>query len=87
MKAYNKDRNWSRWGEIAQFITLMRRDVYGKLESVPCAPKRQCLKVFGGSMTIDEFRGCKDPPFVQMPNEAIKAFEEDGECPRKDVGD
>lgn len=71
MKAYNKDRNWSRWGEIAQNITLMRRDTYKKLEPVPCAPKRECLKVFGGTMTIEEFRGCKDPPFVQMPNQAF----------------
>ena len=69
MRAYNIDRASSRWGEIQQYITLMRRDVYKKLEPVPTAPKRQCLKVFGGTMTIEEFRGCKDPPFVQMPNQ------------------
>ena len=70
MKAYNIDRAGPRYGEYQQMITLMRRDVYNILGGLMPAPKRQCLKVFGGTMTIEEFRGCKDPPMLQLPNEA-----------------
>ncbi len=69
MKAYNIDRAGPKYGEYQMMITLMRKHAYGHIESYTSAPKRQCLEVFGGRMSIDEFRGCKDPPFVQMPNQ------------------
>jgi hypothetical protein len=69
MKAYNIDRAGPRYGEYQQFITLMRKHVYGKIEPCRVAPKRQCLKVFGGTMDIDDFRAGKDPPMINMPNE------------------
>ena len=69
MKAYNIDRAGPRYGEYQQFITLMRKHMYGKIEPCRVAPKRQCLKVFGGTLDIEEFRKCKDPPLVHMPNE------------------
>jgi hypothetical protein len=69
MKAYNIDRAGPRYGEYQMFITLMRKHVYGRLEPCRVAPKRQCLKVFGGTMGIDEFRAGKDPPMINMPNE------------------
>lgn len=71
MKAYNIDRAGPKYGEYQMMITLMRKHAYGRIESYTSAPKRQCLKVFGGTMSIDEFRGCKDPPFVQMPNQLL----------------
>lgn len=72
MKAYNIDRAGPRYGEYQQFITLMRKHVYGKTESCRVAPKRQCLRVFGGTMSIEEFRSDKDAPMIQMPNEIYR---------------
>jgi hypothetical protein len=48
---------------------MMIRQARGKFEHYPYAPKREALQVFGGTMTIEEFRKCKDPPFIKMPNE------------------
>lgn len=69
MKAYNIDRGGPKYGEYQMFITLMRKHVYNKIEPCRVAPKRQCLKVFGGTLDIDEFRLCTDPPMIHMPNE------------------
>jgi hypothetical protein len=69
MKAYNIDKSGPRYGEYQSFITLMRKHVYGKIDPCRVAPKRQCLKVFGGTMDIEQFRAGKDPPMVNMPNE------------------
>jgi len=68
MKSYNLGSNSYRMYEIQQFITLMRKQCYGKTESLRCAPKRQALKVFGGTMTIEEFRGEGDAPIINRPN-------------------
>ena len=46
----------SRGGIICGNITLMRRRMYGQMGHVKPAPNRFSLKVFGGDMTIDEFR-------------------------------
>ena len=54
-------------GERQQFITLMRRHVYGTITSCPKAPVREALKVFGGNLTIEEFRKCPDVVDVKMP--------------------
>lgn len=67
MKAYNLDKGGPRMGERQQFITLMRRHVYGTITSCPVAPKREALKVFGGKLTIDEFRKCPDVVDIKMP--------------------
>lgn len=69
MKAYNIDKAGPRYGEYQQFITLMRKHVYGRIEPCRVAPKRQCLKVFGGTMDIEDFRSGRDPPMINMPNE------------------
>jgi hypothetical protein len=34
----------------------MRKRLYGKLESIKRAPNRYALNVFGGDLTIEEFR-------------------------------
>jgi len=70
MKAYNIDKSGPKYGEYQMYISLMRKHVYGKTEACRMAPKRQCLKVFGGTMDIEQFRAGKDPPFIRMPNEA-----------------
>lgn len=67
MKAYNVRGGGPRYGEIQQNITLMRKECYGKIEALRMAPPRQALKVFGGTMTIEEFRQGKDEPIVHKP--------------------
>jgi hypothetical protein len=37
-------------------LALLRKRTTGKLEHIVPAPPRCCLKVFGGTMTIEEFR-------------------------------
>ena len=71
MKGYNLDSNHYRMYEIQQNITLMRKQCYNKTEGLRCAPKRQCLKVFGGTMTIEEFRGEADAPLINRPRIAV----------------
>ena len=58
MKAFALDMNTSRSGEIQSFIAVMRRKVFGKYVVLKAAPKRQALKIFGGPLSIEEFRGC-----------------------------
>ena len=42
----------------SQLITLLVQQMYGIVQAVNIkpSPPRQCLKMFGGYMTIDEFR-------------------------------
>ena len=68
MKTYNLDNGGPRWGERQQFITQMRRDIYGQIShSCPMAPKREALQVFGGNLTIEEFRKNPDVVDIKMP--------------------
>jgi hypothetical protein len=70
MKAYARSMGTSRNGEIQSFIALMRRKTFGKYVPLFSAPKRETLKCFGGTMTIDEFRACGgnvEPPQVYWP--------------------
>lgn len=71
MKAYANDMSTSRSGEIQSFIALMRMKAYGKYMQLYAAPKRHALKVFGGTLTIDEFRSYygKTPPPVYFPDQ------------------
>ena len=57
-KAFALDMNTSRSGEIQSFIALMRMKTFGKYMVLKAAPKRQALKIFGGPLSIEEFRGC-----------------------------
>lgn len=68
MKKYNIDQGGPRMGERQMFITMMRREVYGKIIPCPIAMSREALSVFGGKLSIEEFRDCrKDLCEVKMP--------------------
>jgi len=58
MKAFALDMNTSRSGEIQSFIAMMRMKTFGKYTALKAAPKRQALKIFGGPLSIEEFRRC-----------------------------
>ena len=71
MKAYAVDAyGITRGGIISQNISLMRMKTTKNLKSVCRAPNRYCLKAFGGTMDIEEFRnvGADNFPHLQMPN-------------------
>jgi len=73
-KAYAIDMGTSRAGEIQSFLAMMRRRSVGRYESLWPAPKRQALKCFGGTMTIEEFRsygGLVEPPRIHFPFEKL----------------
>ena len=73
-KAYALDMGTSRSGEIQSFLAMMRRRSIGRYEPLWPAPKRQALACFGGSMTIEEFRGyggLVEPPRIHYPFEKL----------------
>lgn len=70
-KAYGIDMKSARWGEMQMYLALMRKQALGKYTPLFSAPKREALKVFGGTLTIEEFRAFqgKQPPSVELPNQ------------------
>ena len=69
MKAYGIDRGKF---EACDFITLMRKRMEGKISFTKSAPKRQTLEMFGGSLSIDDFRSDKTIVNVYIPGEIYK---------------
>jgi hypothetical protein len=59
VKAYNADRNSHQRHECTSLISLLIQQLHGITKSVniKAAPPRQTLKMFGGYLDIDEFRG------------------------------
>ena len=67
MKTYVIDKyGCNRGGLICGNMVMMRRKIFDKIGTIQKAPHRQKLNVFGGSMTIEEFRENhvidKEPP-------------------------
>jgi hypothetical protein len=56
------------------FLMMMRRRAIGHYTPLWPAPKREALKVFGGSMTIEQFRsygGLVEPPIIHWPDQKL----------------
>ena len=84
-KAYAIDMGTSRAGEVQSFLAMMRRRSIGRYESLWPAPKRQALKCFGGTMTIEEFRGyggLVEPPRIHYPLEKLYFATSGGDGPQ-----
>ena len=72
MKSHNIHENRRNFGEIQNNMTLMRLRMYGRAHMrTQCAPHRNCLKMYGGSLSEEEFRGHSKsvipPPVLSMP--------------------
>ena len=65
MKAYGIQRNDPRFFDL---ITLMRKRIEGKITPIKTAPSRYSLKLFGGPLSIEEFRS-GIPVRMFMPGE------------------
>lgn len=67
MKAYAFDRHRT---DTYEFIVLMKKRMETKIGSaIVRAPNKECLKMFGGPLSIDEFRGIDKPLIVNMADE------------------
>lgn len=70
MKSYNNNSNTTMMNKyninmlISRYIQECTNDA---LVEIPCAPPRHALKVFGGSMSIEEFRKNKDIIYMTFP--------------------
>jgi len=77
-KAWIIDWSGPRYGEMLSFMALYRKHVFGKSVSCYPAPKRECLKMFGGPLTIEEFRkSASRAPWVHEPGDIHKIHEVD----------
>jgi MYM-type Zinc finger with FCS sequence motif len=69
-KSWIIDKNSVRYGEMLMIMALYRKHVYGKSCPCPPAPKRETLNIFGGPLTIEEFRKCANKaPWVHEPGD------------------
>jgi hypothetical protein len=56
--------------ETYEYIVLMKKRIEGKIGNpIQRAPKKECLKMFGGQMSIEEFRGNETPVHLNIPHE------------------
>ncbi len=70
MKAYAIDR--AKYNNC-ELITLMRKRMEGKVTHTKSAPMRQALQMFGGPLTIEEFRsGVPGVTCVKVPGEFLE---------------
>jgi hypothetical protein len=73
MAAYNKcENNEHKYSAINSLIGLLHKKMSGKLLFPKPSPSRYCLKNFGGTFTIDEFRKLegKNHPIISFANQA-----------------
>lgn len=62
MKSHNLESSSYMKSVITNIITLFRKRCTGKLSRIRAAPPKHALRVFGGTMNIDEFRAASDNP-------------------------
>ena len=68
MKAFNSNRVSFRKDVNYLNISLFARRFYGRCSRVTAAHQRNRLRVFGGDMTIEDFRqSTRDPPYPTTP--------------------
>ena len=69
------DHNKTRAGIIGGNIVMLHKAMYGHVKSIKCAPNKYALKVFGGTLSIDDFRAFSDSngvAQVNMPDELYR---------------
>lgn len=66
MKAYGINRGKF---ETCDFITLMKKRVEGKISYTTSAPKKECLEMFGGTVSIDEYRKGRSKIQIKIPGD------------------
>lgn len=69
MKSYTIQSTHPNKSEMCSLVALMKKKATGTIEPIVPAPNRFTLKAFGGSLSIEEFRGSKTSVHVMMPYE------------------
>ena len=75
IKTFNMDHNKTRGGIIGGNIVMLHKAMYGYVKPIKCAPNKYALKVFGGTLSIDEFRAFSNSNGVvqiNMPDELYR---------------
>jgi len=72
VKAYLLNEGGPRAGEKQMLLALMKLKVFKKHITTRAAPKRFTLAMFGGKLSIDEFRSGSSNAQVFMPYETHK---------------
>ena len=70
-KGYALDLQRMEWGHL---LAMLKRQVIGKRCPTVPAPPRRCLQVFGGSMTLEEFRSKSNEGIIvgQLPRRMME---------------
>jgi hypothetical protein len=71
MKGFNLDSSSYMKPVNANNIALFHKKCTGSLARIRSAPPRQCLSVFGGGMSIDEFRAGHSREYQVLPERMI----------------
>jgi hypothetical protein len=72
MAAFNKDKNDDhKTSKINSLVGSLHKKMTGKLKFPKPSPSRYCLKSFGGTLTIEEFRNLegKNLPIISFANQ------------------
>jgi hypothetical protein len=72
MKSFNMDHNKNRCGVISGNIVMLHKAMYGTVRTIKFAPSKYALKVFGGTLTIEEFRNPNTQVIVKMTDQIFK---------------
>ena len=68
MKAYNLNGHDNCKHVRSSYIAMMYRQMNNKNELIQCAPPRETLDIFGGPLSIKEFRTNKQYTYKKIPN-------------------
>jgi hypothetical protein len=69
-KSWIIDRSGPHFGEYLMNLALYRKHVFGRSTECFPAPKRETLKIFGGPLSIEEFRKSSNKaPWVHEPGD------------------
>lgn len=75
VKAYNHTHTGYRRGIVENLITLLHKRLMGRIESIKSSPPRVALSVFGGPLTIDQFRNVPaNQTYTILPQNMIMRF-------------
>ena len=79
VKSYNNDRRDAQTGIRNMYLTRMIKDIYGSINTIIPAPPRESLKIFGGPLTIDEFRKSFKVKLIKLIKEPFIPINQDME--------
>jgi hypothetical protein len=67
-RSYSNNDNTLTSRFMSSILFSFTKKIYGKIIRIPCAPPRQSLKMFGGKLSIEEFRkvGCAESKYYEV---------------------